>query len=618
MAREALDLLDAEVTLRPYQQAAVDAAVEWMRKSLAPACIEAATGAGKSHIIAEIARIIHHQTGKRVLCLAPSAELVVQNHGKYLASGHRASMFSASAGAKELRYSVVFGSPLTVKNRISAFKRAGNDGYALVVIDEAHGITPTVQGIVAEMRQGNPNLRVLGLTATPYRLGSGWIFREGPEGRVNGEDSARDPYFAKCVYKVGARELIDQGFLTKPVIGEINATGYDTAGLALNSRGQFDAAQVDRAYHGHGRKTAAIVADVVSQAADRQGVMFFAATVQHAREVLASLPPQISAIVTAETPKGERDSLIRRFKSRDLKYIVNVSVLTTGFDAPHVDLIAILRKTESVGLLQQIIGRGLRTSPGKTDCLVLDYTSNLDDHCPDGDLFAPVVKAGKAGEGTGNMVCECPVCSYENGFTANPKYLQYETDKAGYALDLDGRQLMSDYGPIPAHLGRRCMGLVQVGKRGEYERCDYRWTFKACGACDGENDIAARYCAHCRAELVNPNDKLKAEFKAFKKDPTRLQTDKVVSMVAKPGVSAKGNKTMRIEWVTPYRQFTVWLLPEAKHQRGIVQWDAWNRVTEGGEVVPDTVTYQKDPTSQFFEIKAYNRQEDMEPLTDGP
>ena len=151
------------MTLRPYQQAAVDAAVEWMRKSLAPACIEAATGAGKSHIIAEIARLIHAQTGKRVLCLAPSAELVVQNHGKYLASGHRASMFSASAGAKELRYSVVFGSPLTVKNRISAFCRAGNDGYALVVVDEAHGLTPTVQGIIEAMREANPNLRVLGL-----------------------------------------------------------------------------------------------------------------------------------------------------------------------------------------------------------------------------------------------------------------------------------------------------------------------------------------------------------------------------------------------------------------------------------------------------------------------
>ena len=601
------------MTLRPYQQAAVDAAVEWLRKSLSPACIEAATGAGKSHIIAEIARQIHQMTGKRVLCLAPSAELVVQNHGKYLASGHRASMFSASAGAKELRYSVVFGSPLTVKNRISAFKRTGNDGYALVVVDECHGITPTVQGIIAEMRGANPNLRVLGLTATPYRLGSGWIFREDPDGRINGEDTAREPYFAKCVYKVGARDLIEQGFLTQPVIGEINAAGYDTAGLTLNSRGQFDADAVDRAYHGHGRKTAAIVADVVAQAAQRQGVMFFAATVQHAKEVLASLPPQLSAIVTAETPKGERDSLIRRFKARDLKYMVNVSVLTVGFDAPHVDLIAILRKTESVGLLQQIIGRGLRISEGKTDCLVLDYTTNLEDHCPDGDLFAPVVRAGKGAGDGGGLSCTCPTCGYENSFTVNPQYLGVETDAAGYALDLDGKQMMSDYGPIPAHYGRRCMGLVQSGARGEYERCDYRWTFKPCPHCEAENDIAARYCKECKGELVNPNDKLRADFKAFKKDPTQWQTDEVISMTCKPGVSAKGNPTIRVEWVTPYRQFSTWFMPEAKHQRGIAQWDAFNRVTDGGETPPATVTYRKDPATQFYEIRAYNREADHEP-----
>ncbi len=601
------------MTLRPYQQACVDAAIEWMKRSLAPACIEAATGAGKSHIIAEIARIIHHQTGKRVLCLAPSAELITQNHGKYLASGHKASMFSASAGAKELRHSVVFGSPLTVKNRISAFKRAGAEGYALVIVDECHGITPTVQAIIEEMRAGNPNLRVLGLTATPYRLGSGWIFREGPDGRCNGEDTAREPYFTKCVYKVGARDLIDQGFLTKPVIGQINAAGYETAGLMLNSRGQFDAEAVDRAYHGHGRKTAAIVADVVAQAQERHGVMLFAATVQHAKEVLASLPPQLSAIVTGETSKGERESLIRRFKARDLKYLVNVSVLTTGFDAPHVDLIAILRKTESVGLLQQIVGRGLRISPGKTDCLILDYTTNLDDHCPDGDLFAPVVRAGKGGGEGGAIPACCPDCGYENAFTASPQYLGFKYDAAGYALDLDGNQVMSEFGPIPVHLGRRCLGVVQTGTRGQYERCGYRWTFKPCPHCEAPNDIAARYCCECRGEIVDPNEKLKADFKALKRDPTQWQTDEVLSMTCKEGVSTKGNRTLRVEWVTPWRQFSTWFMPEATHTRGQAQWEAFAAVTDGGEYMPKTVTYRKDPATGFFEVRAYNREADRAP-----
>lgn len=111
------------MTLRPYQAEAAQAALDWMKRSTAPFIIDAATGAGKSHIIAEIARVIHNMTGKRVLCLAPSAELVTQNREKFLETGNKASMFSASAGSKELRHPVVFGSPLTVKNKSADFNR---------------------------------------------------------------------------------------------------------------------------------------------------------------------------------------------------------------------------------------------------------------------------------------------------------------------------------------------------------------------------------------------------------------------------------------------------------------------------------------------------------------
>ena len=222
--------------LWPYQQEAADAALTWMLKSKEPFLIEAATGAGKSFIIAEIARVIHQRTGKRVLCLAPSAELVMQNRGKYLDTGNRASVFSASAGGKETRHPVVFGSPLTVKNNISRFQREGADGYALVIIDECHSISPTLKAIIEAMRQANPNLRVCGLTATPYRLGSGYIMRRDSDGTVYGEDKARDPYFAASVYTVAARDLIKQGYLTQPIIGQVNAEGYDTSALALNAR----------------------------------------------------------------------------------------------------------------------------------------------------------------------------------------------------------------------------------------------------------------------------------------------------------------------------------------------------------------------------------------------
>ena len=593
------------MTLRPYQQKAHDAAWLHMRTSVDPCLIEAATGAGKSHLIAALAKTTFDATGKRVLCLAPSAELVTQNREKFLASGHKASLFSASAGAKELRNPVVFGSPLTVKNRISRFR----DGYAAVVIDEAHGITPTLKAIIDAMKDGNPNLRVLGLTATPYRLGTGYIFARWPDGTVNDEGTAKEPYFPVLVDRITAPELIAQGFLTPPTIGNSGADGYDTGGLVANARGQFDAEAVDRAYHGHGRKTAGIVADVVAQSRDRQGVMFFAATVQHAREIMASLPPELSQIVTGDTPRKERESILRRFKERQIKYLVNVSVLTTGFDAPHVDVIALLRKTESVGLLQQIIGRGLRLCEGKADCLVLDYTTNIEDHCPDGDLFAPVIQAKVSGEGGSKIVAVCPDCDHENEFSVNPDFAESDIDENGYVLDLMGNRVQTEHGPQPAHFGRRCVALHRTGSRGEYLRCTYRWTFKPCPECDAENDIAARYCVACKAEIVDPNEKLREEFIQFKRDPHNRQTDEVLSMVVREGVSQKGNRTVRADFVTSHRTFSVWFLPDAEGWMQKKAYETFSNVTLDGEETPRSVTYQKQE-SGFYHIYAYNREPD--------
>jgi DNA repair protein RadD len=595
------------MTLRPYQQKAHDAAWQHLRTSVDPCLIEAATGAGKSHIIAAIAQTVHTATGKKVLCLAPSAELVTQNREKYLASGHKASMFSASAGGKDLRHPVVFGSPLTVKNRISRFA----DGYALVVIDEAHGITPTTKDIIEAMRAGNPNLRVLGLTATPYRLGSGYIFRQWPDSKVNSDDTCRDPYFPVLVDQITAPELIGMGYLTKPVLGSAQVDGYDTAGLQPNRQGKFDAEAVDRAYHGHGRKTAAIVGDVVAQSQDRQGVMFFAATVQHAQEIMASLPPGLSAIVTGDTPKRERAQILARFKARAVKYLVNVSVLTTGFDAPHVDVIAILRKTESVGLLQQIIGRGLRLDAGKTDCLVLDYTTNLDDHCPDGDLFAPVIKASNASGSGGSLTAACPDCGYENEFTVNIQHVEYGKDINGYCVDLAGQRIETEYGPLSGHHGRRCMGQHKIGPRGEYVRCGYFWTSKECAACGEKNDISARYCNGCKAELIDPNDRLHLDFVRSKKNPTELQTDKILSIEEREGISQKGNKTLRLDITTPWRSFSVWLTPDAKHPQALAEWSSYEAAKESGNLL--TVTYRKMQDSGFYRVFRWNAPEDIDP-----
>lgn len=596
------------MTLRPYQQSAHDAAWDHIKGNIEPCLIEAATGAGKSHIIAALADTVHSHTGKRVLCLAPSAELVVQNREKFLATGNRASMFSASAGGKELRNKVVFGSPLTVKNRISRFK----DGYAAVIVDEAHGLTPTLKSIIDAMRDGNPNLRVIGTTATPYRMNTGYIFRMWPDGKVNDDSRARDPYFAKLVSSITAPELIGMGFLTTPVVGAPGAEGYDTGDMQTNARGQFDKADVDRAYHGKGRLTADIVADVVSQCRNRKGVMFFAATIQHAQEVMESLPPELSAIVTGSTSKKDRESILARFKSQRIKYLVNVAVLTTGFDAPHVDCIAILRKTESAGLWSQIMGRGLRLDDGKANCLVLDYTTNIDDHFPDGDLFDPQIEAKRAKEKGDGIQAECPECGYENTFGANPDCADFGVDKHGYCIDLAGNQIQTDHGPMPAHYGRRCWGMHPAAG-GKYERCAYRWTGKDCPECGESNDIAARYCVKCRCEIVDPNEKLVADFKRLKRTPTERQTDLVLSMDIREGISRAGNKTMRVDFVTPYRSFSVWFTPESKSWKAREEWANFDAATNGGKATPQTVTYRKDAESGFYRLFGLNLPADADP-----
>ena len=594
--------------LRDYQQQMHSAIMSHIKKTLAACVAEAATGAGKSHNIAALANEIHKiSKGKRVLCLQPSAELVEQNYEKYLLTGNPASLFSASAGPVSMRHPIIFGTPGTVKNRISRF---GGD-IAAVIVDECHEITPTIQHIIEKVRELNPQVRVIGFSATPYRLKTGYIYAIDENGKSMPESSCADPYFTKRVYTVKAPFLIDKGWLTPPVIGEINSGHYDTLAMSLNGNGKFKSEDVDRAYHGHGRKTAAIVGDVINQSKYRKGVMFFAATVQHAEEVYASLPPEISAILTALTGKTKRKKIIASFKRQEIKYLVNVGVLTRGFDADHVDVIAILRATESVALLQQIIGRGLRIREGKEDCLILDYAENIDRHCPDGDVFNPKIKAGFISSEKAILETKCPECSNLNEFSARRNPEKFPINKNGYFIDLEGLPIETDMGPMPAHHGRRCLGLALVA--GEYRQCDYRWTFKACPHCDGDNDIAARYCSHCKGEIIDPNEKLRIEFKAMKRNAAMIQTDEIISMSSFSSVSAKGNETIRIDIVTPYRKFSVWLMPGYSSGPKAKDLAIYNESTNYGDRVPLTVTYKKDAETGFYKVYDYDRPKDEAP-----
>lgn len=597
------------MTLRPYQQKAHDAIVGFIKSSREPCLVEAATGAGKSHIIAELAKTIHAMSGgKSVLCLCPSKELVEQNAAKYAETGNKCSLFSAATGQVSLRHPVVFGTPQTVKNKLSRF----GDKFGLIVLDEAHGITPTIKTIIEAIRSRNQNVRIVGLTATPYRLGTGYIYKIDEHDKPVPDFQTKDPYFTKLVCRIPARYLLDLGYLTPVRIGQIGAGHYDTSKLELNRQGKYDQSAIDKAYHGHGRLTAEIVGDIVAQSRDRKGVMLFCATVQHAKEAFASLPPELSAIVTGETPKEERESIVNRFKAGKLKYLCNVAVYTTGFDASHVDVIALLRLTESASLLQQMIGRGLRLHEGKTDCLLLDYSENIERHFPDGDVFAPDIRVGMQSVEVEAVTCECPWCKVENTFKARKNPDEYKIDKEGYFVDLMGHRIETEYGPIPGHSGRRCQGLQRT-MGGAFIQCGYRWTFKKCPHCDAENDIAARYCSECKGEIIDPNEKLRLDFKALKRDPTKVQTDEITDWTPTKTISRAGKPQWKIDVVTPYRSFTFWVASEPQSQ---YQWSAYEKLmgaTQGMNDRPLTVTYKKNADTGFYDVIAYNREADVAP-----
>jgi len=489
--------------LRPYQQEAVDATLDHFRRSDGSAVIVLPTGAGKSLVIAELARLAR----RKILVLTHVKELVEQNHAKYESYGLTGGIFSAGLKRKENRHQVTFASVQSVAANLEQFR----DEYSLVIIDECHRVsgeeTSQYQRIIELLRQQNDSLKVLGLTATPYRLAMGWVYRYHYRGfvRGSGEDQAKP--FQHCIYELPLSYMINRGYLTKPELVNAAVAQYDFSALTQDRFGEYAEKDVNQLLSKHKRVTRAIIEQVVEMAAERKGVMIFAATVEHAREITGYLPEHETALVTGGTDLKDRDLLIQRFKQRQLKYLVNVSVLTTGFDAPHVDLIAILRPTQSVSLYQQMVGRGLRLDEGKQDCLVIDYAGN---HV---NLHHPEVGEPKPDPDSEPVQVFCPGCGFANIFWGK--------------TDSDGR--------VIEHYGRRCQGLLEPadGDGARAQQCDYRFRFKECPHCGGENDIAARNCGHCQQAIIDPDDQLR--------DALRLK-DAMVIRCAGISLSAEGSR----------------------------------------------------------------------------
>lgn len=377
---------------------------------------------GKSLVLAQIAKDSVEKWNGRVLILAHVKELLEQNADKIrkLCPELKIGIYSAGLRSRDTTEQVIVAGIQSVYNKACEL-----DAFDLVVVDEAHAISSEGDGMyrtfLADMKVINPHVRVIGLTATPFRLKGGLICK--PENILN-----------EICYEAGLKEMIQQGYLS-PLISRAGRAEANLANLHIRG-GEFISDEVAAAMDNDALVTSAC-REIVELTRDRKSVLIFTASVDHCKHVaekIQAFSGKECAIVTGDTSPAERAEIIARFKGEfipadlfgtpkpPLKFLANVNVLTTGFDAPNTDCVVMLRPTNSPGLLIQCAGRGTRLSPetGKSSCLFLDYGGNILRHGP---LDMIKVKEPGSGKGGDAPAKKCPQCLalIHAGYTACPE-----------------------------------------------------------------------------------------------------------------------------------------------------------------------------------------------------
>ena len=378
---------------RPYQSEAMAALDAYLAQHDDNPVIELPTGAGKTPVMAwTIQRYLKAWPGTRILVLAHVRELLTQGVEKMTTIWPDApiGVYCSALKRKDKKAAITFASIQSIHRHAFDF-----DPFDLIFVDEAHRIPlkgeTTYRSFIADAKMNCPHLRVVGWTATPYRLGGGRIY--GPEYVLN-----------SVAYRVSVKELIDDGYLcrlrSKRTENEMDMAGVRTA------KGEFVESDLDARFN-QADVVSAAVSEALARLPDRKSILFFCCSISHAESVSEELKRRgvIAPVVSAKTEKGERDSYTSGFVAGRYRAICNVNVLSEGFDAQRVDAVVMLRPTQSAALYYQQVGRGLRLHDSKSDCLVLDFAGNVSRHGPIDALNEPEKK------GTGPApVKECPNC----------------------------------------------------------------------------------------------------------------------------------------------------------------------------------------------------------------
>lgn len=326
---------------RPYQADAVSISLDFFRaKKSYNGLLILPTGSGKSVVVALIAMGLEGKT----IIFQPSKEILQQNYSKFIQAGGRAAIYSASAGQKWLDR-VVFATIGSVAKKHHLFREYNN-----IIIDECHLVNAN-GGMYLDFINAVENSKVLGLTATPYRLTS---TMEGA--MLKFLTRTRPKVFNKVLYYVQNKVLFDAGYLAKLEYYKFNV--IDRSMLRTNSTGTDFTEQSLRSYYRKINMPQITIGYANRLLAKRNNLLVFCSLIEEARAVVAGIPG--AEMLTGDTKPRERDDILARFKSGKLRCVVNVGVLTTGFDYPGLEVVLIARSTMSLALYYQIIGRVMR------------------------------------------------------------------------------------------------------------------------------------------------------------------------------------------------------------------------------------------------------------------
>lgn len=425
--------------LRPYQNHTLSAIYEWFDGNpIGNPCVEMPTGSGKSVLIAALVKqSLESWPDTSILMLTHVKELIEQNHAKLLLLWPDApvGIYSAAIGQKVLDNKITFAGIQSICKRADDLL-----GIDLIIIDECHLISHKDEGnyrkLIKTLMANNPNLRVVGFTATPYRLGHGYIHQ--------GDNAL----FSDIINPVSITELVDDGFLAR-LHSKHTAQHIDTSGVHIRG-GEFIPSELSDAAI---KANDGIVTETLARAKHCKSILVFASGVEHA-ETLATRFTEYgekALCVTGSHSMTDRENILKQFTSGKLRILTNANILTTGFDYPDIDCIVLARPTMSAGLYVQMAGRGLRVKSHTDHCLILDFAGCVMKHGAITMVKPPAKKGTKVGDAPvkicpGQMpddsvcmeilhlsVMKCHVCGYEYKKREKPKAILYDDDIMGAA-----------------------------------------------------------------------------------------------------------------------------------------------------------------------------------------